>query len=347
MSNQDTEEKKLPASQMKLKKQREKGKIAKSPDLYSAVAGVVGLSLLLLLIPYEYRQFSHMFDASLQAMQFEWNDGLKFALSVNFFGVLMIMSPIFAAVLFAVIVSNLIYNKGVPISLDPLIPKFERLNPVEGLKKIFGRRGVIEGAQKLIRLTLWLTVAFVIFWLLHTRLLNSPICGEPCVRMVGQSLALQLTVAAIIIMLLIAFFDMPIQKALFLHEMKMGHSEKKKEDKDQYGSPEVRSEIRRLRKELLESSGKVGVKHATLIIQGDSNIVAIRYQSGENVGPIVVAKEKVSSQGTLSNVANSLNLPHVFDSELSNNLSTIPAGSAVPQRFYERLAIAMVKTRSQ
>lgn len=343
--SQDTEQKDLPASGLKLKKQREKGRIAKSPDMYSAVAGVVGFTLFALLLDYQYRQITRIFDASAQAVTFDWQNGWPYASQVIFNEGIILLAPIVVAILLAIIIANLIYNKGIPFSFDPIQPKFEKLNPVEGFKRIFGRRGLIDGAQKVVRLIIWLVAAFAIIWTLMSGLINAPICGYACTLAVGEALAARLIAAAILIMIILALIDMPVQQALFMVEMKMGQSEKKREDKDQYGSPEIRSERKRLHRELLNSAGgKVGIEHATFVIVGDDNAVAVRYVADEEGVPFVVGRALGNDLEEFLEKADGLNLSKVKDKDLANKLSKVAPGSHVPQEHFNDLAMAMVKS---
>ena len=342
MSGEQSEEKQLPASSMKLKKEREKGKIAKSADLYSAVAVLISIVLLYVLSPYNHAYITNIFDASSQAVTFKWEYGFNYAKNVLFYYSLMIMLPIIIAVTFAVIMSNLIYNKGIPISFDPIIPKFDHLNPASGFKRIFGRRGRVEGGIKLVRLFIWLSLAFGIVWFALPTLVNSPLCGVPCSLDTTSSLIFQLIAAACIVIFLIALFDMPIQQALFLYDMKMTHSEKKREDKDHFGSPEVRSERRRFYQEGSATTVPLKVQNSSLVIVGDNVAVAIHYSRDSGMGPIVTGKAKDEEMKTFLSAAQGI--AKYSDPNLAKGLSYIPRGSTIPQKFYDDIARAIINT---
>ncbi len=340
MSGQDSEEKQLPASSMKLKKEREKGKIAKSADLYSAVSVLVSIVLLYLLAPYNHAYITNIFEASAQATTFRWEYGFNYAKNILFYNSILILMPILIAVTFAVIMSNIIYNKGIPISFDPIVPKFDHINPAQGLKRLFGRRARIEGGIKLVRLFIWLSLGFGILWFAFPSVLNSPLCGVPCSIATTDSLIFQLVAAACVVIFLIALFDMPIQQALFLYDMKMTRSEKKREDKDHYGSPEIRSERRRFYQEATSSSAPLKVEHSSVIIVGDKVAVAIHYSRDSGTGPIVTGKAKDEELQSFLKAAEGI--PKYSNSSLAQGLSYIPRGSAIPQKFYDDIAHAII-----
>ncbi|MEM7620381.1 MAG: EscU/YscU/HrcU family type III secretion system export apparatus switch protein [Pseudomonadota bacterium] len=341
MSQDTSEEKSLQASNLKLKKQREKGQIAKSPDMYSAVQGVIGFTFFLLFLGYGFEQILHIFNASVHATSYSWDNGLQYASDKIFRTILVLVSPIAIAITIAIILANILYNKGIPFSLDPIKPRFEKLNPVEGFKKIFGRRTLIDGSQKIVRIAFWFCIAFGIVWMLAQSLVNSPICGYNCTFAVGETLAIRLVIAAILILLIVALIDMPIQSAMFMHEMKMGKSEKKREDKDQYGAPEVRSERKRMHREILNSSAKAGIESATFVISGEKGSVAMRYIADEEGVPSVVAKATGESNQDFLSKANQLGLQVINDDDMVAKLKGVNLGSHVPKDLFNDLAKLM------
>lgn len=341
--SQETESKNLPASNIKLKRQREKGKIAKSADLYAATSVVVGFLFLLLFSAYWVSQITDMFDVSSQSVLYSWEEGYAAVTQTVAYKLLILSSPLAVTLTFAVFLANIIYNKGVIFSFDPVKPNFDRLNPMTGLKRLFGRRAMIEGAQKVVKLLIWFAVVITILWGLMNMLFNASLCGEACTSAVGLILAQRLIVAAIIMFLIIALLDMPLQQAMFLHEMKMGRSERKREDKDQHGSPEVRSQRRRAHREVFTAKGATRVENSSLIISGEDGAVGILYDSNTVSVPIIVAHAQQDKLAQFMEVAQGRNIPSVFDDDLTKKLLKVTIGSQVPKALFDKVAMAMVR----
>ncbi len=344
MSNDSSEEKKHQATDVKLNKERDKGRIAKSADLYSATAALTGFVSLSLLAGYLLHHISNIFDASTRAISFQWEAAINFSVNVLVNEFALIILPVFGAVVFAVIISNLVYNKGVPFSFDPVKPQFNRLNPVQGFKNIFGKKGMISAAQMLVRLLLWAGGFFIILWMARSELLNLPLCGISCISPIGKDLAIRLISYSCLILFLVALFDMPIQKAMFLMDQKMGHSEKKREDKDVYGSPEIKSARREFQRELSSTaSGPQKIQQATIIILGESSAIAVYYDTDSEKGPSVITSSKGDDTKKIIEKAHQENIPIHKDDELAQGLISTPGGTVIQPKHYTRLATAMVK----
>lgn len=345
MSGDSSEEKKHQATDVKLSRERDKGIIAKSADLYASTAALTGFVSAFILFSYTLIHLTNLFNAAAHATTSPWENALSYIFDIIFHEVALIILPFFIAIVLAVILSNLIYNKGVPLSFEPISPKFERLNPIQGFKNIFGKKGMVGAAQSIVRLIVWCTGSIAILWLAMANLLNLPLCGTSCFAAIGSSLATQLIVYSCIVLFLVALFDMPIQKMLFLLDQKMGHSEKKREDKDMYGSPEIKSARRDFQREV--NSGPVvprKIQQATIVIYSDSHAVAVYYNPKGEHGPIVMDIGKGKNAGELLEKAKAQSVPVLKEDSFAEVLCATQVGNPVSPKLYKALAIAMVRS---
>ncbi len=344
MSKDSSEEKKHQATDVKLSKERDKGRIAKSADLYSSTAALTGFVSLSLLFGYVLLHIANIFNASTRAISYQWNAAINYSVSILMYEFMLVILPVFGAVVFAVIISNLVYNRGIPFSFDPIKPQFDRLNPVQGLKNIFGKKGMVSAAQMLVRLTLWAGGFAIILWMARAELLNLPLCGISCIDTIGADLAIRLVSYACLILFLVALFDMPIQKAMFLMDQKMGHSEKKREDKDTYGSPEIKAARREFQREVSSSAeSPKKIQQATIIIIGNGAAAAVYYNTDSENGPSIVSSATGESTKKLLEKAHQENIPVYKDDSLASVLASSPPGSVIQPKHYAQLANAMVK----
>lgn len=344
MSGDSSEEKTHQASDVKLSKEREKGRIAKSSDLYAVSAALIGIVSGALLFEYTIFHLSNLFQAVSQASRFRLEDALNYISIILTNSLMIIILPFFGAIVCAVILSNLIYNRGIPISFDPISPKFERLNPLQGLKNIFGMKGMVGAAQLIVRLTLWIGGSVVILWGAIRGIVNVPLCGESCFTNVGYDLTFMFVVYACIILILVALFDMPIQKALFLHDQKMGNSEKKRENKDMFGSPEIKSARKQLQNEINSQPAQIKkIEGATIVIQGQYYATAIYYDNTGSSGPMIVENAKSNKMKEMLERAKKSSIPVVRDDDLSNEIGFQANGTFIESKHYSKLALAIVK----
>ncbi len=341
----DSEEKTHQASDVKLSKERDKGRIAKSADLYASAAAFTGFIIFIFLINFMIQHIKNIFDAAVYSTGFGWEHALNFSTTVLMHEFSTIILPFFGAIAFAVILSNIIYNKGVPISFEPIVPKFEKLNPVQGFKNIFGFRSVVGAAQSIVRLILWVGGCTFIIWGVIGSLFNIPLCGDACFAAAGTQLATQLIVYACIIFLIIALMDMPIQKALFMKDQKMGKSEMKQENKDMFGSPEIRQARREFQREVNSGAGTPQkTQQATIIIYGKGYAAAIHYNPKGQYGPSVMKTAKGSSVKAMLDTAKAGSVPTIRNDELAESLGSKGRGGAIESKHFTSLAMAMVQS---
>ncbi|MEM7491083.1 MAG: EscU/YscU/HrcU family type III secretion system export apparatus switch protein, partial [Pseudomonadota bacterium] len=119
-----------------------------------------------------------------------------------------------------------------------------------------------------------------------------------------------------------AVIDLPLQARLFEKDQKMTKSEAKAESKDMNGSPEIRSALRRLRREAVnDRGGRLGISRSTLVIAGADEAVGIRYVKSEHAVPVIVAKVRgARKMEAMINQTTSLSLPVFNDADLAKRI---------------------------
>jgi len=158
MSDDSSEEKTLKPSRQKLKKAREKGNVVTSPFTMNSIS--LGAVLVYL---YMMRE-----TIGVQMMSFfivEPNDAaadfavqLQNKAQIIYQLLLKIILPIFVLVIALAVFGGMIISGGPVFSFEPIAPKFEKINPAAGFKKIFGRRALITFLMHILRLTIMSSV---------------------------------------------------------------------------------------------------------------------------------------------------------------------------------------------
>lgn len=342
MSGQ-SEEKYLPASQSKLRKERRKGKVATAPDLNASVGTIVGIIVVTTMLIFFFQQILRMFDSAVTATTLTWESGFVLASNAALYGYLMVVVPVAIFTVIAVVIANMIYIKGMLFSLDPIVPKFERLNPVEGFKRIFGKRGMIMAAEKLARIVLILVVLFGLIWFYKFEIFNAPLCGFDCSVQIANMVIIPFLIAACVLLCLAGLINMPIQQILFDKDMMMGRSEQKRDQRDNTGSPELKQERRRFYREIMSGEAPKQLKsdtQPTFLVLGDLTLIGMRYIKDEDLAPFVLWKAEGSEfQQRLAKYGRSL--PVVSDPKLAAQLAKSKAGSRIENKLFKPVAEAM------
>jgi type III secretion protein U len=287
----ENEEKSLPASQKKLRDARRKGQVPHSRDLVS------GVTLTLMLI-YLWLTWPALGDRLVELVNIVSGDAdLPFAetasravrLSLEL--LLSTSLPLLAILVVGDFVAGIAGTLGPAFSFEPLKPKFERINPAEGLKRIFSARNVVEFIKSAVKVAVLGTAFFVVLRGALQSLFEIPVCGVWCLTTESVQAAKPLAAIAAVTFLAIGLFDVLIQRQLFLRDMRMTRTENKRERKELEGDPLIRRERRRHR--VLQVAGgmvNVGISRAVIAIMHGNRVVGIRYRMGETPVPFVVCR---------------------------------------------------------
>ncbi|OKO69321.1 EscU/YscU/HrcU family type III secretion system export apparatus switch protein [Bradyrhizobium sp. AS23.2] len=338
--NDSGEEKKLPPTPKKLRQARKKGQIPRSADFVSALSICAGFSCLCLragAIEVAWHEGVQLVD-KLQGQPF--NSAVQQAL-VGLIELSMIsVAPIIGAAVGAGILASFLATGGLTFSAEPLKPSLEKLDPIKGLKRLFSQRSLVELGKSLIKVFVLGVTLFFTATASWKALVYLPICGLGCFGFVFKAFKFVIEIAAGAF-LIGGLTDLLIQRWLFTRDMRMTHSEAKRETKEQEGNPHIRGEHRRLRRESVNEA-PLGIQRATLILTGPAALIGLRYIRGETGVPVLVCRGEGESASRLLDQARALHLSVIQDPVLTRQLvRKATMGKAVPMECFERVARAV------
>ena len=326
MSGNSSEEKTLPPTQNKLKKQREKGNVVTSKETVTSVVVAVVLIYLYARRGWMSEKMGQLFY--LDAENYERGFWFLFQAKIDLVWTigLQIVLPIFALVVTIGILLGMAVAGGPLFSVDPLKPKFEKINPAGGFKKIFGRRAMMTFLMHMVRLALMLfAFGFVVVagW---SALIRAPVCGFACVGQALEANAFPLVVTAAVLMFATAILDFMVQRFEFLREQKMSITELRKEYKDMEGDALIKARREQIGHEMIETP--TGAARAVVFISdAPKEIVGIRYVEDETPAPLVVVRAKGAD--ACRRLSSAAHAPAYVDSDLVEIVSNTPVGEYV------------------
>jgi type III secretion protein U len=341
MSNDTGEQRTFPATDKKLQDARKKGQVAHSRDLVSVVGGIAAIIYLWLQAGTIAGAWRDVVLQSLTLGQDGFRADLRQSLSLLADQSIRTLAPLLALVLAAGVLASLAVTRGIAPSFDPIKPKFDNLNPVQGFKRIFGLRGWIEFAKTLVKFAVLAGVLLVVVAGTWQTLVRLPACGVGCIPWVFGSLAKLLLGITVCAFLVAAIFDVLIQRWLFLRDMRMTPSELKRERKDLEGDLLIRRAQQQQRREAA-AEPRLGVDQATIVIRAPSVAVGLRYVRGETDAPIIVCRGSGDVAEAILRDAAGRAIPRYDDAELAKGLSAgVRLGGPVPVRFFPPVAKAL------
>lgn len=351
MSQETSEEKSLPPSERKLRKARKKGQIAKSGDVVSA-ALILFLTLYLMLAWRSIlEQFARMFDVAGRAAMRGGMESSQGAINETVDAMSAIVVPLYCVSALAIVIGAITSNKGVIFSFHPIKPDLNRVHPVQGFKRIFSVRNFVEFIKAAIKSLLLIGALGISAWYGLGAVMRIPYCGAECAGEALIAVAMPLIILALLLFLFAALIDTNVQKWLFTRDMKMTHSEYKRELKEQYGDPQVRGERSRMRREAVtgvtgSASSILKSRNPTLLICAGTEIaVALRYVQGETAAPVVVGKGTGQRANDLIELAISNRVTIEHEPELAQDLlRRVKMDSFIPEALFRPVARILNKT---
>lgn len=177
------------------------------------------------------------------------------------------------------------------VSADLMKPKFSRINPLEGFKRLFSLKSIIEALKGILKITLLLVIIYQyligIFGEL-SRYLYADLASACQHLFEGAfTMVMQISVAFIVL----AGFDFLYQWWDYERQLKMSKQEVKEEYKQMEGDPQVKGKIKEIQRKMAQSRMMQQVPGADVVVRNPTHFaVALRYKPEQDNAPIVLAK---------------------------------------------------------
>ena len=274
------------------KDSREKGEIARSKELNTLAIMLAGSGALLVfggMLAQDLMELMRLnFTLSREVIMDQSSMG-KFLMNSGVIA-LVAIQPIMITLLLAAFLGPIALG-GWLFAAGSLAPKFSRMNPGAGLKRMFSMKSVIELLKALAKFLIILAVALVVLSGDVDDLLR--IAHEPLDRAIIHSLQLVgwSTLWMACGLIIIAAVDVPVQLWESIKKLKMTKQEVRDEHKDQEGRPEVKQRIRQVQREMSQRRMMAAIPDADVVITNPTHYaVALKYDSEKGGAPMLLAK---------------------------------------------------------
>ncbi|MFE0019082.1 flagellar biosynthesis protein FlhB [Mesorhizobium sp. NPDC059054] len=219
-------------------------------------------------------------------------------------------------------------------------PQWSRISLAQGWKRLFGLQGFVEFLKSLAKLGF--VIAVLIFTLSqdHRRLLNGMITGPVEFSLVIRSIAIQILVAIVFVMTVIAAADFVWSRFHWRRDLRMSKQEVKDELKQSEGDPIVKSRLRSLARDRARQRMMTAVPNATLVIANPTHFsIALRYVRDQDAAPVVLAKGQDLVALRIREIAREHNIPIFEDIALARSMyKQVSVDSVIPSQFYQAVA---------
>jgi type III secretion protein U len=339
----ESEEKNLPASQKKLTDARRKGQTSNSKDLVSGFTMLAATLYLLYRWPMMRDRLVELIDIVSTSAERPFAETWPRAVYSTIDVLITTTVPLLAVVFAVAVVMGMAATGGPLFSFESVKLQFDHISPMKGAKRIFSSKNVVEFVKSLAKVIVLTAAFWTVLRGFIPPLFQIPACGESCLGQMVISTLQPLAVTAVIAFVIIGVLDMPLQRHLFLKEMRMSLTEKKKEMKEMEGNPQIKAERRRLQFMFAGKKVRKGVRHAAFVVAQEDRVVGIRYHREDEPVPLICSKARGQAADDMVAEARRLGIPVAEDPSLVDVLIPHAVGDRIPPDAYTDVARLLVR----
>ena len=274
--------------------ERKKGNVLMSKDAIS-VATLIGSLVMLRVMSDAFigriGELIHLVFYYMGSGTLEMVPGLLSELFINVLMTFVALCAPFLAVTAILAISVTFYQTKLLVTTEPLKPKFSRLNPLQGIKRLFSLRSLVEVVKNLLKIIVLLVLIVNYFRnvaMSFGRFLDMSLV-QSCTVLFQDIFTLVMQIAVAFIVL--AFFDYLYQWWDYERNLKMSKEEVKEEYKQAEGDPKVKGKIKQIQRERAMQRMMQQVPKSDVVIRNPTHFaVALRYHEQEDNAPKVLAK---------------------------------------------------------
>ncbi|SEU09246.1 type III secretion system export apparatus subunit SctU [Stigmatella erecta] len=336
MSDEKTEE----PSQKKLDDARKKGQVWKSKDLTGVFVFLVGLGAVKGMWETIVEELKTLFLFTFQyiSQPEELARATTNAMSMAVRTTLFLTLPVVAG---GAIIAGLVefLQVGALFTMDPLIPKLEKLNPIQGIKNMFSKKTLVEMIKNLVKIGVAGYVVFgVVRDMLDMLLQTVRMDTDGLIAVMGEMVYRVCTRVALVF-LLFSIFDIWWQRKAFMKEMMMSKDDVKKEYKESEGDPHHKAHRKQMHQEIMEGAQMEAVKDADVIVTNPDHVaVALQYDRDKDAAPRVLAKGIDFKAERIKALARESDVPLLRNVPLAHALLRVDVGQDIPEELYDAVA---------
>ena len=232
---------------------------------------------------------------------------------------------------------------GPQFNMDWLSPKWDRLNPMNGLKEIASRDSVVGLLIGVLKLALigWSAYTFIMTISVEAPQWSCLPSAVMASKMVTHIFSLAWRVSFLLFML--AGVDYGYKRWTFEQSLRVTREEAREEQKQQDGDPKVKQRIRQLQRERATQHMMRDVPRATVVIANPTHVaIALRYEAREGRAPVVLAKGEHLVAQRIKAMAAEHGIPVLEEPPLARALlRAVDVGQEIPVEFY-RAVVAIL-----
>ena len=342
MSDDDKSES---ASSQRLDSARKKGQIPRSKEFTTAIAFLFTFFYFYLSIDPIFTDIKDLFNS---AYQFDTNSLKDASYPLDLVGkslylLIKLFAPLFVYKLIIIILSSLLLG-GWIVSFSSIAPKFEKINPIAGVKRIFSITSIVEFFKNVAKISLIFYILYdVVYQNLDSISVLSRSSAKSSILMLSE-IFFWYIMSLLAVILCFGLLDIPYQKFDFSKNMKMSKDEVKQEHISSEGRPEIKAKIRQIQLQMAKGSINQSVPSADVVLMNPTHYaVAIKFDLTTADAPYLVAKGMDETAFYIKEIADINNVEVIVIPDLTRSIyHSTQVNQMIPNQLF--IAVAHVLT---
>ncbi len=334
----DEDEKTEEPTQKKIDDAKQEGNVGKSAEVVGGAVLLFGTVYLLFFSSFSFSEIEKMMRFVFSFIGQEITETTYYTLTYTIVTTLLYaLSPFFILVILLTFIFNWVQFGmiAVPLKLD-----LQKIDPIKGIKSVFGLKKLLEALKLMAKLTIIVIVMCVLFLLtgeaflaMMDKEINSSIAGM-------VELIIYFLSAILFIIVLFAIIDYFFTKHYYTKSLRMSKQEIKDEYKNMEGDPQVKGRIRKIQMEMSMQRMMADVPDADVVITNPTHYaVALKYDNTVDQAPKMVAKGIDFLALKIKDIAKENQIPIIENPALARSLyNQLEIEQTIPEEFYKAIA---------
>jgi len=342
MGQEESQEKTEEATPRKLREARKKGQVPKSKDINSILLLLIAFGTLAFLKTAIGGKFQGFMKAcfgriDLVSQGQEQGDLLKNLLAQALEVSAAILIPLFVIIFAAALLVSYLQVGGI-FSIEPIKPSFKKINPVEGLKRIFKLRSLVELIKSALKISIVFMMAVYVIKGYLPDLIYSVTGSLPQILKLTSAILVSFMMKIGIFFLVISVFDLTYQRWQHFKDMRMTKYEVTQEFKRDEGDPLIKQHRRQMHQELANADMSHIAKSDVVVVNPIHLAIAIKYDRTYMNTPQIMVKGQRLVAAQIKRLAQEQGIPIIENVPLAHALFELDAGDEMPEELYEAMA---------
>jgi len=342
MADNDSEQDKTEEpTQQRLDKAREEGNISISTEISSVMLMVVTLFTIMGTGSFMYGKVQALFTTFFLSLRMPINNeesALEYLKLASVYG-FEIMLPLLIALIVTALIVNIVQTKGA-LSFKALEPKGSNMNPVNGLKKIFSMKGLVELAKGFLKLAI---VGYIVYYTINSNIYRfvsyavTPI--QNTLNSSGYYILMYLG-RIFVALFVLSIADALYQKYQHKKDLKMSKKEVMDEHKEMEGDPHIKGKRKEMGRAMRQKRLDLAVLESDVVVTNPTHYaIALQYDPNKNNAPIVMAKGQRMRALKIKELAKEYDVPTVENKPVAQALyASAEENEYIPEELYRAVA---------